>query len=504
MTNGERGTIKVGDFTNLLTILSEVQRDPRDALAEFVSNGRDALVQGGVANGTVRLNLKREKGALSVSVSDDGIGMSKDKLHHIATHLCDSDKVNVPNMIGHKGIGIISFLQLGDECHIVSRCREFSDSYCLLLQKSSLPDYVILPEKKRPRSAAGTDVYFPNIQREIVRVLTRAKLYEHLKNRYRSALLRNEFTIKLYENKQGGLVLPEQYRGEPFTSHQIRTQYGFIELALYIWHSATQRRRVSLVGEGGVTIYDDICEVDEFNCQPWNSDQVEGEIRFSQLRPSTTRRGVVRDSRKFPVFVQALKTIEPELAKAVEQRTKEHEEKISRQVLTHLRFIFKKILSELEDVESPVRVAFRTAQGKLGPGQVVDELDRVPAGEKRRRRKKKGQSTLAVIDETKEGSVKRRYRPLPMVYMKEFEEGKRHLRSELDRDQKVIYINDAHEDYKRERAEGASSLAFLNYIVLVTTKEYVVWNNPRADQVTIGEDMIRYLVRARRHMPKRL
>jgi len=88
------------------------------------------------------------------------------------------------------------------------------------------------------------------------------------------------------------------------------------------------------------------------------------------------------------------------------------------------------------------------------------------------------------------------------VYPKEFEEGKQHLRSELDRDQKVIYINSAHEDYRRERADGTYS--FLNYIVLVTTKEYVVWNNPRADQVTIGEDMIRYLVRARRHLPKRL
>ena len=502
MTNGERGTIKVGDFTNLLTILSEIQRDPRDALAEFVSNGRDALVQGELVNGTVRLNLERKKGALSVSVSDDGIGMSKDKLHHIATHLCDSDKVNVPNMIGHKGIGIISFLQLADECHIVSRCRDSLDTYCLLLQKSLLPDYVILPEKKRPRLAAGTDVYFLNIHREVVRVLTRAKLYEHLKNRYRSALLRNEFAIKLYENKQGGLVLPEQYRGEPFTRHQIRTRYGFIELALYIWHSATQQRRVSLVGEGGVTIYDDICELDEFSCQPWNSDQVEGEIRFSQLRPSTTRRGVVRDSRKFPAFAQAVKTIEPQLAKEVAQVTKEHEEKISRQVLTHLRLIFSKILRELKDVESPVRVPFRTAQGELGPGEVVDELDRVPGGAKRRKRRKKGQPTLPAVDETKEGMVKRRYRPLPMVYPKEFEEGKQHLRSELDRDQKVIYINSSHEDYKRERAEGV--LSFLNYIVLVTTKEYVVWNNPHADQVTIGEDMIRYLVRARRHIPKRL
>lgn len=500
MTNEERVIIQIGNFTNLLTILSEVQRDSRDALAEFVSNCRDALVQGKVANGVVRLNLERKKGALSVSISDEGIGMSKDKLHHIATHLCDSDKVNVPNMIGHKGIGIISFLQLADECHIVSRCQDSLDTYCLLLQKSLLPHGVILPEKKRPRLAAGTDVYFPNIHREVARVLTRPKLYEHLKNRYRSALLRNEFTIKLYENNQGGLVLPEQYRGEPFTGHQIRTQYGFIELALYIWHSATQRRRVSLVGEGGVTIYDDICELDEFNCQPWNSDQVEGEIRFSQLRPSTTRQGVVRDSRKFPAFVQAVKTIEPQLAKEVDQVTKEHEEKISRQVLTHLRLIFSKILRELKDAESPVRVPFRTAQGELGPGQVVDELGRVPAGGKGRGRKKKGQPTLPAVDETKEGMVNRRYRPLPMVYPREFAEGKQHLRSELDRDQKVIYINSAHEDYRREHAEGVPS--FLNYIVLVTTKEYVVWNNPRADQVTIGEDMIRYLVRARRYMPK--
>lgn len=502
MTSEERGRMEIGDFANLLTILSEVQRDPRDALAEFISNGRDALVQAGIFNGTVRVNLKRGKAALSITVSDDGIGMSKDKLHYIAHHLCDSDKVNVPNMIGHKGIGIISFLQLANECHIVSRCRESSDIWCLVLQQSSLPDYVILPEKNRTLQVPGTDVYLPNVHKEVTRVITRTKLYEHLKNSYRSALLRNEFSIKLYENKQGGLVLPDQYKGEPFSKRQIRTSFGFVELSLYIWHSATQRRRVSVVGKGGVTIYDDICELDEFSCQPWNSDQVEGEIRFNQLRPSTTRRGVVRDSRKFPAFVQAVKSIEPQLAKEVAQVTEEHEEKISRQVLTHLRVIFKKILQELEDVESPVRVPFRTRQGELGLGQVVDELDRVPGGEKKRKRKKKGQSTLAVVDETKEGMVKRRYRPLPMVYPKDFEEGKQHLRSELDPDQKVIYINSAHEDYKRESAEGGSSI--LNYIVLVTTKEYVVWNNPRADQVTIGEDMIRYLVRARRHIPKRL
>jgi hypothetical protein len=468
----------------------------------LVSNGRDALVQGGITNGTVKLNLQRQGGGLSIMVTDDGIGMSKDKLHYIATHLCDSDKVNMENMVGHKGIGIISFLQLSDECHIVSRCRESSDSYCLVLQKSLLPEYTVLPENKRPRAMSGTDVHLMSVHKEIARVLTHAKLYEHLGNRYRSALLRNEFAIQLYENKQGGLVLPDQYRGEPFSIQHIRTQYGFIEIALYIWHSATQRRRVTLVGEGGLTIYDDICELDEFDYQPWNSDQVEGEIRFSKLKPSTTRQGVVRDSRKFPAFVEAVQSIEPQLIEEIKRISKEHEEKISREVLTHLRSIFGKILKELRDVESPVRVPFRATRGVLGPGQVVDELDRVPAGGKRRRGKRRGKATMPVVDERKKDKVKRLYRPLPMVYNKEFEEATRHLRSYLDRDQKVIYINDSHEDYKRTRSEGQPS--WLNYLVLVTTKEYVVWNNPRADQVTIGEDMIRYLVRARRYMPKRL
>ena len=130
-------------------------------------------------------------------------------------------------------------------------------------------------------------MYFPNVNKEVIRVLTRPKLYEHLKKRYRSALLRGEFGLRLYENKHGGIVLPDQYKGEPFSKREIRTHHGYFEILLFLWHSL----------------------------RPWNSDQVEGEIRFSPLRPSTTRRGVVRDSRKFPIFVQGVKSIEPLLQK---------------------------------------------------------------------------------------------------------------------------------------------------------------------------------------------
>jgi len=34
-------------------------------------------------------------------------------------------------------------------------------------------------------------------------------------------------------------------------------------------------------------------------------------------------------------------------------------------------------------------------------------------------------------------------------------------------------------------------------------KEYVVYNNPRATSQEMGEELVRMLVRVRRHLPKR-
>ncbi|MFC2008761.1 ATP-binding protein [Chloroflexota bacterium] len=498
----ERGKLEVGNLRNLLTILGEVQRDPRDALAEFVSNGRDALVELGETSGRVSVRLTKHDKQVGVVVSDDGIGMGLEKLRYVAHHICDSDKINQANLIGHKGIGLISFLQLSDECRILSRTSDGGEAYCLVLDKKTLPDYVIGLESSKDRITRGTDVYLPRVHSEVARVLTYAKLYEYLKSRYRSALLRREFAIQLVENTKGAFVQADQYQGTLFPTTVVHTKHGPIEIALYVWHSANRHRRVSLVGEGGATVYDDISEIDEFACLPWDSDQVEGEVRFAALRPSTSRQGVVRDSKRFPIFVSALKGLEQSLKDAIAQMTREHEEAISRQMVTHLRSIFQRLLRDLRDVDSPVRVAYRTTQGELGFGQVTDPLDRVPSGQKKRKRRKKGEGSLAAVDETKDGTVKRRYRPLPIVYPREFTDDKRHLRSELDREQKVIYINDCHPDYLAARQDG--QMQFLYYLLLVTAKEYVVWNNPRADQVTIGEDLVRYLARARRYMPKRL
>lgn len=62
-------------------------------------------------------------------------------------------------------------------------------------------------------------------------------------------------------------------------------------------------------------------------------------------------------------------------------------------------------------------------------------------------------------------------------------------------------MDDMHPDYL---AEKKNPLTQLNYVVLLTAKEYVLINNPRASDVTITEEMIKLLIRARRYMPKQV
>jgi hypothetical protein len=63
-----------------------------------------------------------------------------------------------------------------------------------------------------------------------------------------------------------------------------------------------------------------------------------------------------------------------------------------------------------------------------------------------------------------------------------------------------VYFNAQHGDFLMLKdSEGA----LLDYLATLVAKEYVVYNNPRADSVSLGEEMVRMLVRVRRHLPRR-
>lgn len=64
----------------------------------------------------------------------------------------------------------------------------------------------------------------------------------------------------------------------------------------------------------------------------------------------------------------------------------------------------------------------------------------------------------------------------------------------------VVYYNEGHPDYLLVKDEES---ALLDYLATLVAKEYVVYNNPRAEPNELAEEMVRMVVRVRRHLPRR-
>ena len=73
-------------------------------------------------------------------------------------------------------------------------------------------------------------------------------------------------------------------------------------------------------------------------------------------------------------------------------------------------------------------------------------------------------------------------------------------RSRFDVDAGVVLYSDRHEDYLLVKDDEN---ALLDYLATLVAKEYVVFNNPRSSPPELAEEMVRMLVRVRRHLPKR-
>jgi hypothetical protein len=64
----------------------------------------------------------------------------------------------------------------------------------------------------------------------------------------------------------------------------------------------------------------------------------------------------------------------------------------------------------------------------------------------------------------------------------------------------VVLYSERHNDYLVVKDDEP---ALLDYLATLIAKEYVVFNNPRATTGDLGEEMVRILVRIRRHLPRR-
>jgi Histidine kinase-, DNA gyrase B-, and HSP90-like ATPase len=500
----ERVRLRIGNLAKAVLVSGQAYQDPKDALNEFVSNAADEYVEAGRRGERIRVLLRRKGRYPVIAVDDSGRGMSPERLREVARNLFESSKAGDDRTLGEKAIGILAFQQLCARCDVVSRATSSPETWVLHLERGKATA-TLERERRRARQDPGTTVYLSDLDPEVLRVLTQRRVVDYLRARRGAALAGGDYELEVVEGRTSEVVLPEKPEGVKLSIPARNTLWGRIEFGLYVSPADGRRRRVSVVGRAGTSILDDLAELEEFAGPPWDSDQVSGRIMFGSLQQTAGRRAILRDRGAFPLFVEAVKAIEPAVAQTIERVAREVDAETADRLSDVIRRIFGRVLKELEDLDNPMRSA--AAGFEPGEGPSTEAIESNGAGGSKGSNDTQPDLTQLLpppIDpvspttgsdaEQSGGSGNSR---LPTV-LPDPDPGD--ARSRFDSEVGVVYFNDSHPDYLLVKD---SEPMLLDYLATLVAKEYVVYNNPRASSGEMGEELVRMLVRVRRHIPRR-
>lgn len=507
-SQGERVRLRIGNLAKAVLVTGQAYQDPKDALNEFVSNAADEYAESGRRGERVRVLLRRKGQRPVIAIDDVGRGMGPDRLRQVASNLFESSKVGDDRTLGEKAIGLLAFQQLGGRCEIVSRAEGSDETWTLRLERGRA-DATLTRERRRSRQVAGTTVFLSELDAEVLRMLTQRKVVDYLRRRREAALARGDYSLEVVEGRTGELVTPSPPEGVLLALPARETLWGRIEFSLYVAADADRRRSVAVVGRAGTTIIDDLAQLDELDHEPWTSGRVSGQIVFEALQQSAGRRAVLRDDDAFPVFRDAVESVEALVARTVERVRAEVDVETADRLSETVRRIFGRVLKELADLENPMRTLLAGGSGADGDGiedhQSGDATEAVPRPER------EDGPSLDDLDRASpdapaasdppptgtDGGGGTRSHNLPSLAP---DPEPTHARSRFDPETSIVLYNDRHPDYLLVQDEEP---ALLDYLATLVAKEYVVYNNPRSSSDDFAEEMVRMLVRVRRHLPRR-
>ncbi len=131
----EKVRLRIGNLAKAVLVTGHVNRDPKDALNEFVSNAADEYAQSGQRGARIRIVLRRKGKRPVIAIDDVGRGMTPERLREIARNLFESAKAGDDRTLGEKAIGLLAFQQLAQRCEIVSRATDDDKTYALRLER---------------------------------------------------------------------------------------------------------------------------------------------------------------------------------------------------------------------------------------------------------------------------------------------------------------------------------------------------------------------------------
>ena len=467
-------------------VLANVCRSYQEAVKQFVENSADAIQQAGSDEGRISIRLQydldreQNRHLRTITITDNGIGMSREKMRRVLQHIGDSEKMQLA-LRGEKGIGILAFPLVAQELHIASADTDGVPSSCLVLKRPWLKTgeaAVIEHCKRHTHSRRGAVVYLEGILPEVADKLTKERFKEYLGREFTNDLRQGLYAMSISDDDEFEPVPPKRYRGIKAMSTSVslgRFGSASVELHVLPWDMADAT--VSLYGRGGMRICL-LTELDDFGALPWTDKRVEGYVRCDSLKRTADKTAVVQDQ-VYQLFVSTLRRLEPEILEMVDRISSSSLErrfeivlhKTGRLIDKFLRYRDRGLLADL-----PYRSRGRGVERKMVSGGVAKGT---PPNAETQGKKRAG-AGYPVDDR------------IPRIGLFSPPQERAEARSWYDPDSGCICINREHSEFLLSQREDAHCI---RYLFSVWVKESLL-QDYGADAEKLADEMIGRLAEA--------
>jgi hypothetical protein len=322
---------------------------------------------------------------------------------------------------------------------------------------------------------------------EAAEKLRKEDIKRRLGRAFASDLRANKFGITIRDGGRYEPIEASRFRGIEIIKQALPLKSGehvFIEL--YGLAKPVEGTQVTILGRAGSRICA-IDELDDFRRPPWSDRRLEGAIRYDGLLRTAAKTGVVSDER-YRQLREALQTIEPKIAEALEHISSEQADKDLKEVLNKVRQLILELASRL-NLLLPTEAIVESGEA----GDLVgtpDPVDRVPAGV--RTGGSGGNPTIRVVTPAADGTRATRIEA-PQLIPAAPPPGKEALHSWYEQIERTIYVNEQHSDYLEAREE---TFRLGRYFTHIWIKEVVLHHYGRGDAERVSDEMVGILAQA--------
>lgn len=469
----------------IFEVLSHVCRSPLDAFKQFVENAADAIEQVGEKEGYIRIEVKyglasdRQQVVNSLTVEDNGIGMSAQKMRQILQHIGDSEKLNYA-LRGEKGIGILAFATIAEELHISSTEKDGVAASCLILKRDLLKAGLGEVNQQCPlhrSSKRGTIVYLIGILPEVTVQLTKRRIKDYLSREFATDLRRNLYTLLIRDNEHYEYIEPQRYRGVKALAMDIPLgRFGHASTELYVLPVSAPDATVSLYGRGGTRICY-LVELEDFKKQPWIGQQLEGYIRCDYLKRTADKTAVIQNE-VYRALVAELQALESDIGEQIQRVAQEYQNRRLAKVIRITEEFINKFVSYIGG-EVALEKLF-PARRRVGEG--------IATTPKKTSFKPEEKPALTEL-------VARHPRAAPpplFIQLCPPPAGKVQLRSWYDASTGIINVNREHTDFLEAEQDDRR---FMRYLFALWVKEHLL-PEYQGDAERIADEMVGLLIKA--------